>query len=73
MECEIREKRCEQTVKVFVKGSDELQLCYACVLRLPTKKLVQSEDRQRYGFKDNRRKNGLLRGRISRVHRLPKG
>ena len=46
MECGICEKRCEQTVKVFVKGSDKLQLCYACVLRLPTKKLEHNEDRQ---------------------------
>ena len=72
MECEICEKRCEQTVKVFVKG-DELFLCYACVVRLRTKRLEYSEDRQRYLFKGNRRKNGLLRGRISRDHRLPKG
>ena len=62
MECEICEKRCEQRVKVFVKGSDELQLCYACVVRLRTQKLEYSEDRQMYCFKGNSRKNGLLRG-----------
>jgi len=72
MKCEICGKKCEKRVKVFVKG-DELFLCYACVVRLRTKKLGHSEDRQRYRFKDNRRKNGLLRGRISRDHRRPKG
>jgi ribosome-binding protein aMBF1 (putative translation factor) len=73
MECEICEKRCEQGTKVFVKGSDELQLCYTCVVSLRTKKLEYSEERQRYRFGGIRRKNGLLRGRISRDHRLPKG
>jgi hypothetical protein len=63
MECGICEKRCEQTVKAFVKGNDELQLCYACVVRLRTQKLEYSEEHQRYRFKGNLRKNGLLRGR----------
>ena len=73
MNCEICEKRCEQTVKVFVKGSDERQLCYACVVRLRTKRLYHNEKQQRYKLKIKSRKNGLLRGRISRDHRLPKG
>ncbi len=64
MECEICEKRCEQTVKVFVKGSDERQLCYAFVVRLRTKRIEYSEERQRYCFKGNWRKNGRVRGRI---------
>ncbi len=64
MECEICEKRCEQTVRVFVKGSDERQLCYACVVRLRTKRLEYSEKQQRYCFKGTSRKQGLLRGRI---------
>jgi len=72
MECEICEKRCEQRVKAFVKG-DELQLCYACVVKLRTKRLEHSENQQRYRFKGHSRKTGLLRGRISRDHRLPKG
>jgi hypothetical protein len=55
MECEIREKRCEQTVKVFVKGSDELQLCYACVVKLRTRKLYYYQERQGYRF------NGISR------------
>ena len=46
MECEICEKRCEQRVKAFVKG-DELQLCYACVVKLRTKRLEHSENQQR--------------------------
>ena len=62
MECEICEKSCEQTVKAFVKD-DELLLCYACVVRLRTRRLEYSEDRQMYCFKGNSRKNGLLRGR----------
>ena len=72
MGCEICEKKCEQRVKVFIKG-DELFLCYACVVRLRTEKLEYSEKQQRYQFRGNPRKNGLLRGRISRNHRLPKG
>ena len=64
MKCEICEKRCEQTVKVFVKGSDERQLCYACVVRLQTKRLEFSEERRRYCFKGNLRKNGRVRGCI---------
>jgi hypothetical protein len=64
MECEICENRCEQTVKVFIKGSDKRQLCYACVVRLRTKRLEYSEDRQKYCFNGNRRKNGRLRDRI---------
>ncbi len=64
MECEICEKRCEQTVKVFVNGSEERQLCYACVVGLRTKRLGYSEKQQRYQFNGNRKKNGLLRGRI---------
>ena len=47
MECEICEKRCEQRVKVFVKG-DELFLCYACVVRLRTIKLYYSKKQQGY-------------------------
>ncbi len=50
-------------MKVFVKGSDELQMCYTCVVRLRTQKLEYSEDRQIYCFKGNSRKNGLLGGR----------
>jgi ribosome-binding protein aMBF1 (putative translation factor) len=72
MECEICRKKCEKRVKVFVKGG-ELQMCSACVLRLGTKRLEYSEKQQRYRFNGNSRKNGLLRGRISRDHRLPKG
>ena len=62
MECEICRKRCEQRVRVFVKGNDELQLCYACVVRLGTKRLEYSEEHQRYRLNGNR-KNGFLRGR----------
>jgi len=72
MECEVCGKRCKKRVKVFVKGG-ELQMCSACVVRLGTKRLEYSEDRQKYRFKNNSRKNGLLRGRISRDDRLPKG
>ena len=50
MECKICEKRCEQTVKIFVKGSDELQLCYVCVVKLRTRKLYYCEERQGYRF-----------------------
>ena len=60
MESEICEKRCEQTVKVFIKGSDKRQLCYACVVRLRTKRLEYSEKQQRYRFNGNSRKNGLV-------------
>jgi len=59
MECEICEKRCEKTVKIFVKGGDERQFCYACVVRLRTKRLEFSEERRRYCFKGNRRKRGF--------------
>jgi hypothetical protein len=51
MECAICEKRCEQTVKVFVKGNDKRQLCYACVVKLRTKRLEYSEDRRGIALK----------------------
>jgi len=72
MGCQICEKRCEKRMKVFVKG-DELFLCHACVVRLRTRRLEYCEERERYRFGGIRRKNGLLRGRISRDHRLLKG
>lgn len=65
MKCEICEKWCEKTVMVFIKGSDERQLCNACVVRLRTQKLEYRENRQRYQFVGHRRKNGFLRGRAN--------
>jgi hypothetical protein len=49
---------------VFIKGSDERQLCNACVVRLRTEKLEYRENRQRYQFVGNRRKNRFLRGHV---------
>jgi hypothetical protein len=72
MECEVCDKPSKRRAKVFIKR-DELFLCYACVLNLRTKRLYYSEKEQGYRFRGNSRKNGLLRGRISRDHRLPKG
>ena len=60
-------------MRVFVKDGDELLLCYACVVRLRTRRLEYSEERERYRFNGIRRKNDLLRGHILRDHRLMKG
>ena len=48
MECEICGNRCAQRVKAFVKGDDELQMCFTCVLKLRTQKLEYNQKRQRY-------------------------
>ena len=59
MECEICKKKCDQTVKVFIKCSDKQQLCYACVVRLRTERLEYSEKQQNYYFNGNRRNKDL--------------
>ena len=63
MECGICEKKRDQTVKVFVKGWDERQLCYACVVKLRTRKLYYCEGSEKYRFGVIRKKAKLLRGR----------
>ena len=59
MECEICKKKCDQTVKVFIKCGDKRQLCYACLVRLRTERLAYSEKQQNYYFNGNRRNKAL--------------
>jgi hypothetical protein len=82
MECGVCGKPSKQRAKVFIKGdplrvssseASELYLCPKCVLRLQKQRLEYCEERQRYRFDGIRRRNGLLRGRILRDNRLPKG
>jgi ribosome-binding protein aMBF1 (putative translation factor) len=62
MECEVCGKPSKERAKVFIK-KDELYLCLKCVLRLQWQRLEFCEERQRYRFNGNLRRNRLLDGR----------
>lgn len=59
MECEICRTKRDQTVKVFIRCSDKRHLCYACVVRLRTERLENSEKRQKYYFNGYTKNKGL--------------